>query len=169
LPRVAAHICFLRTAETRTRLISPLRRSTIRRRFRHKKRSFWKINCRGWSSMNQSRRFRQSRRRSLTTNGPGFLDRWSARSDGRWPDPPKNRPKTSGYRSHPRPTRWGQRVPPKATWSKSETIATTKASLLFVRFVLPLAAANLPDLGRRRLVLVFEILGSLLAGATCLT
>ena len=68
LLHVAAHICFLRTVKARIRLISRLRRSTIRRRLRRKKRSSSKINCRGLSSTNQSRRSRQCRRRSLTTN-----------------------------------------------------------------------------------------------------
>ena len=53
----------------RTRSMSRLRRSTIRRRLRRRKRSSSKINCPGLSSTNQSRRFRQSRRRSLTTDG----------------------------------------------------------------------------------------------------
>ena len=101
---VAAHICFLRTVKSRTRLISRLRRLTIRRRLRRKKRSSSKINCPGLLSTNQSHRFKQSRRRSLTTGG------------GR------------------------------------------------TGLVVALPAANLLDLGRQRLVLVFEILASLLTG-----
>src|SRR6478672_3926296 len=84
-PPVAARICFLRIAKTRTRLISRLRRSTIRHRLRRKKRSSSKINCHGLSSTNQSRHSRQSRRRSLTTDWHGFLDRWIGLSSRQCP------------------------------------------------------------------------------------
>jgi len=68
LPRVAARICFSKTAKTRIRLISQLHRWTIRRHLRRRKRFSSKTNCRGLSSTNRFRRSRQSRRRSLTTN-----------------------------------------------------------------------------------------------------
>jgi hypothetical protein len=64
LPHVAALICFSKTPKTRTRSISRLRRSTIRLRLRHRKRSSSKINCRGLRSTNRSRPFRQSQRKA---------------------------------------------------------------------------------------------------------
>ena len=79
LPHVAALICFLKTAKIRTRLISRLRRSTIQHPLSRRKRSSSKINCRGLRSTNRFRRFRQSQRRSLTTDRSDGLRRRSLR------------------------------------------------------------------------------------------